>query len=98
MSQPTGTSRTPLVPAQRPPCQPWCIRHDYAEGICTGPTVATPGGRWATPGRLSVSHGPAGGTLFELHHDPDAELTADELEQLARMLLAQAALARPARA
>ncbi|MGI5287997.1 hypothetical protein ACQEVF_32295 [Nonomuraea polychroma] len=87
---------TLLVPAQRPACQLWCYRHDHAEGVCTGPTVATPGGRWGMPGHMSISHAPVGGTLHTLTHDPDAELTTDEFEQMAKAILAQVALARAA--
>jgi hypothetical protein len=99
MPSPTD-NRTPrsavLIPAQRTPCQPWCVAHDHAEGVCTGPTVATPGGRWGMPGHITMTHGPAGGTLHMLNHDPDAELTAGEFERLAKAMLAQVALARAA--
>jgi len=82
-----------LVPAQRPPCQAWCVSHDHAEGICQGPDAPTPGGQWSDPGRITVSHGPVGGTLYTLTHDPDAELTAAELLQLVQAALDQIALA-----
>ncbi|WP_433516499.1 hypothetical protein ACQP2T_13560 [Nonomuraea sp. CA-143628] len=91
---PSPASLEALVPAQRLACQPWCVEHEHAEGVCTGPTVATPGGRWGIPGHISMSHGPAGGTLFMLAHDPDAELTTDEFEQLCLIGLAQVSLAR----
>ncbi|WP_433516493.1 hypothetical protein ACQP2T_13525 [Nonomuraea sp. CA-143628] len=94
MPQPANSGRTLLVPAQRLPCKPWCVEHDHAEGICTGPTAATPGGRWGMPGHISMSHGPSGGTLHTLHHDPDAELTSEEFEELAKAMLVQVAIAR----
>ncbi|YCK35204.1 hypothetical protein ACNF49_14275 [Actinomadura sp. ATCC 39365] len=101
MPSPTNTRSgrsAVLVPAQRVPCQSWCVAHDHAEGVCTAPTVATPGGRWGMPGHISMTHGPAGGTLHTLNHDPDAELTTDEFEQLCLIGLAQVALARGAAA
>ncbi|MEV0993381.1 hypothetical protein [Nonomuraea sp. NPDC050202] len=97
MPPPTDT-RTPstavLVPAQRTACQPWCVTHDHVEGVCTAADVATPGGQWSGFGHISMSHGPTGGTLLTLTHDPDAELTPDEFEQLCLVGLAQVALAR----
>jgi hypothetical protein len=41
-----------------------------------------------------MSHGPVGGILLTLVHDPDAELTPEEAEQLAQLILTQVALAR----
>ncbi|MDP4504047.1 hypothetical protein [Nonomuraea turcica] len=70
------------------------MTHDHAEGYCHSRNVSTPGGRWSAPGYVAMSHGPAGGTLVELHHDGDAELTPDEAEQFANAILAQVALAR----
>jgi hypothetical protein len=96
MSQLTNAAPSLLVPAQRRPengCKPWCISHDVAESICQGPDAATPGGQWSGAGRINMSHGPAGGTLFTLVHDPDAELTAGELMQLVQVALDQLALA-----
>jgi hypothetical protein len=83
-----------LVPAQRPPCQPWCVRHDHTEGYCHSRDIPTTGGQWSGPGYTAMSHGPAGGTLITLVHDPDAELTPDEAAQLAYAVLAQVARAR----
>lgn len=94
----TTDNRTPStgtvvpVPAQRTPCQPWCAEHDHAEGTCTGPAVATPGGRWGMRGHVVTTHGPVDGTLLMLNHDPDAELTVSEWMQLIQVMLDQAAL------
>lgn len=88
-----STSTAVLVPAQRTPCQPWCAEHDHAEGTCTGPTIATPGGRWGMRGHVVTTHGPVDGTLLMLNHDPDAELTVSEWMQLIQVMLDQAALA-----
>lgn len=88
------TSPVMPVPAQRAVCRAWCGLHDHVEGYCHSIDLPTPGGQWSAPGYVAMSHGPVGGTLIELHHDSDAELTADEAEQLAHAILAQVALAR----
>ncbi|MEV0149145.1 MULTISPECIES: hypothetical protein [unclassified Nonomuraea] len=94
----TRGSSTILIPLPRPACQPWCVRHDYVEGYCHGRDIPTPGGQWSGPGYVAMSHGPVGGTLIEVHHDVDGELTANEAEQLARGILAAVELARAGKA
>jgi hypothetical protein len=83
----------PAIPAPRLACRSWCVKHDHSEGYCYSADIPTPGGQWSGPGYVAMSHGP-GGTLIELHHDPDAELTLDEAEQLAHAVLAAVALGR----
>jgi len=91
---PLSASPVVSVTAQRVPCRPWCVRYDHAEGYCHSRNVSTPGGQWSASGYVAMSHGSAGGTLVELHHDSDAELTPNEAEQYAYAVLTQVALAR----
>ncbi|MEU4576570.1 hypothetical protein [Nonomuraea sp. NPDC023979] len=81
-----------LIPLPRAACKPWCARHDHSGGYCYSRDIPTPGGQWNAPGRIAMSSGP-GGTLIEIHHDPDAELTPAEAEQFAHAILAQVRLA-----